>query len=182
MQKNSPRGIARCDYSGLMTRHSDLIKQKEYRGTGLVWTGYYVNPKFVDMPNAQNLIPLIKLDPIPLPNARPDNEIDAQTTIATSTGSITIDVSGGNNVTLTYEQFNNGSITFTGVLTGNIVVYVPNTYNQFFANNLTTGVFTLGMQIIGNSTPALLIPLANPETSVGPQVVNTLTNLQIIYF
>lgn len=182
MLKNNPRGIARCDYSGLMTRYSNLIKQKEYRGTGLVWTGYYVNPKFADQPNEQNLIPLIRLDPVPLPNARPDNQIDAQTTIATSTGAISIDVSGGSNVTLTYEQFNNGSITFTGLLTADIIIYVPNTYNQFFANNLTTGGFTLSMQIIGNAMQSVIVPLVNPQTLLGPQIVNTLNKLQIVYF
>ena len=98
MSKNSPRGIARCDYSGLMCRHSDLIRQMEYRGTGLVWTGYMVNPKFSDIPNPQNLVPLIKLDPVPITDARPDNQIDAQTTIATSTGVITLDVSGNVNI------------------------------------------------------------------------------------
>lgn len=76
MDKKSPRAIGRCDYSGMMCRHSALIRQMEYRGTGLVWTGYMVNPKFSDKPNAQNLTPLIKLDPVPITNARPDNEID----------------------------------------------------------------------------------------------------------
>lgn len=182
MYKNSPRGIARCDYSGLMTRHSNLVRQMEYRGTGLVWTGYMVNSKFTDVPNAQNLTPLIKLDPVPIVNARPDSQIDAQTTLAETVGVITIDVSGIFNVTLTAEQFNNGSFNFIGVLGADIIVYVPNTYNQFFANNLTTGGFTLSMQIEGNSSPALVIPSADPVTLKGPQVVNTLLNLQFVYF
>lgn len=182
MLKNNPRGIARCDYSGLMTRHSDLVRQMQYRGTGLVWTGYFVNPKFADKPNAQDLIPLIRLDPVPLNDSRPDSVIDAQTTIATSTGAISIDVNGSANVTLTNSQFDNGSIAFTGVLTGNIIVFVPATYNQFYANNLTTGAFTLGMQIIGNPNFTLNIPTADPTTLLGPQVVNTSLNLQIVYF
>lgn len=182
MQRNNPRGIARCDYSGLMVRHCDLVRQMEYRGTGLVWTGYMVNPKFADKPNAQNLVPLIRLDPVPIPNARPDNQIDAQTTIATSTGILFLDVSGNANVYLTYSQFDNGEFNFTGVLTGDIIIYVPNTYNQFYVNNLTTGDFSLSMQLIGNSGPALLIPTADPVTLQGVQVVNTLLNLQIVYF
>lgn len=182
MRKNDPRGIARCDYSGLMVRHSDLIRQMEYRGTGLVWTGFLVYSKFADKPNAQNLTPLIKVDPVSLKDSRPDSEIDAQTTIATSTGAITIDVSGNTNVTLTPEQFDNGSITFTGVLTGNILVLIPNTYNQFYANNLTTGGFTLGMQVIGNPNLTLPISAADPVTLQGPMVVNTTTNLQIVFF
>lgn len=187
MMKNNPRGIARCDYSGLMTRHADLIRQMEYRGTGLVWTGYMVNPKFADQPNAQNLTPLIKLDPVPLRDSRPDSEIDAQTTIASSSGALTLDVSGDMNVTLTEEQFDNGSITFEGSLTGDILILVPNTYNQFYANNLTTSDsedfdFELGMQVIGNPNFTLDIPAADPSTLLGPMVVNTTTSLQIVYF
>lgn len=182
MRKNDPRGIARCDYSGLMVRHSDLIRQMEYRGTGLVWTGYLVYTKFADKPNAQNLTPLIKLDPVPLENSRPDSEVDAQTTLATSTGSLTLDVSGNSNVILTAEQFNKGSLTFTGTLTGDVMIQFPNTFNQFYANNLTTGGYTLGMQSLGNLNFVLTIPGADPVTLLGPVVVNTTTNLQFVYF
>lgn len=182
MHKNSPRAIARCDYSGFMVRHSDLARQMQYRGTGLVWTGFLVHKKFLDVPNQQDLTPLIKLDPVPIPNARPDNQVDAETTLATSVGVITLDVSGNNNITLTNEQFNNGVLNFKGVLTGNIIIYVPNTYNQFYANNITTGAFTLSMQLVGNPQPPLVIPAADPITLTGPQVVNTFFNLQIVYF
>jgi hypothetical protein len=182
MSKNNPRGIARCDYSGLMTLHSNLVRQEEYRGTGLVWTGYFVNPKFADRPNPQNLTPLVGLDPIPLKDSRPDAQIDAQTTIEESTGALTLDVSGNQNVTLTFEQFDNGSLTFIGVLTGDITIYVPNTFNQFYANNSTTGGFTLSMQVTGFATPALSIPIPDPVTGLGPMVVNTTTNLQFVYF
>lgn len=182
MLKNSPRGIGRCDYSGLMVRHSDLRKQMEYRGRGLVWTGYLVHSKFLDTPNPQNLIPLIKLDPVPIPDARPDNQVDAQTTEATSVGVLTLDVGGNVDITLTETQFDNGAFNFVGELTGNITIFVPNTYNQFYANNLTTGAFTLSMQIINNSFPALIIPAADPLTLKGPQVVNTFFNLQFVNF
>jgi hypothetical protein len=181
MSKNKPRAIARCDYSGLMVQHSSLIRQMEYRGKGLVWTGYLVNPKFADQPNPQNLTPRIKLDPVPISNARPDNLIDAQNTLATSVGVLTLDVSGNSNVNITIDQFsNNGSFNFKGILTGNIIVYVPNLMNQFYANNLTTGPFTLGMQLIGNVTPPLIIPYASPTTLLGPLVGNTLLSLQFI--
>lgn len=181
MDKNNPRAIARCDYSGLMVQHSKMIKQMEYRGQGLVWTGYYVNPKFADNPNPQNLTPRIKLDPVPIPNARPDNIIDAQNTLATSVGVLDVDVSGDSNVTLTVDQFsNNGSFNFRGELTGDIVVYVPNLFSQFYANNLTIGPFTLGMQLIGNVSLPLTIPPASPTTLLGPLVGNTFISLQFI--
>jgi hypothetical protein len=182
MSKRYPRGIARCDYSGLMVRQASMKRQYEYRGTGLVWTGFMVNPKFSDVPNPQNLTPLIKADPVPIVNTRPDNIIDAQTTLPTSTGAITIDVSGSQNVTLTESQFDNGSITFTGVLGANIIIILPANYNQFYANNLTTGGFTLGMQIFNNNDFVLNIPPASPTTLLGPLVVNTSLGLQIVYF
>jgi len=183
MSRNKPRAIARCDYSGLMVQHSSLIRQMQYSGRGLVWTGYLVNPKFADDPNPQNLTPRVKLDPKPITNARPDNIIDAQNTLATSVGVLTLDVSGNSDVTLTIDQFaNNGSFNFTGVLTGNIVVYVPNLLSQFYANNLTTGNFTLGMQITGNISVPLTIPYASPTTLLGPLVGNTLLSLQFINF
>lgn len=182
MSKHSPRGIARCDFSGLMVRHADLVRQKEYRGRGLVWTGFFVNPKFADKPNPQNLTPRIKLDPVPITDSRPDSQIDAQGTLATSVGVLTLDVSGNSNITLSLAQFNNGSFNFTGVLTGDIIIYVPNTYNQFYANNLTTGGFSLSMQISGNATPPLVIPHALPPTLTGPAVVNTFFNLQFVNF
>lgn len=182
MNMRDPRGIARCDYSGLMVRHADLKKQMQYRGRGLIWTGFMVAPQFEDIPNAQELIPLIKLDPVPLQSPRPDSQVDAQPTIASSTGEIDIDVSGNSNITLTEEQFDNGIINFTGILTGDIRVILPASYNQFFANNLTTGGFLLGLQLIGNTNVTLNIPLADPITLQGPMVVNTSLNIQIVYF
>lgn len=182
MRLRDPRGIARCDYSGLMVRHADLKKQKQYRGTGLVWTGLMVAPQFEDVPNAQELIPLIRLDPVPLKNPRTDSQVDAQLTIASSTGEISIDVSNPADRNLTLQQFDNGIINFTGNLTENIIVILPASYNQFFANNLTTGGFTMGLQLVGNTNFTLNIPLADPVTRQGPMVVNTSLNIQFVYF
>jgi hypothetical protein len=182
MSARDPRGIARCDYSGLMVRHSDLRRQKQYRGRGLVWTGLMVYYKFLDVPNPQELIPLIKLDPIPLKNPRTDSQVDAQMTIASSTGEISIDVSIEPNRSLTLEQFDNGIINFTGNLTEDIIVVLPASYNQFYANNLTTGGFKMGFQLVGNTNFTLNIPIADPLTMQGPMVVNTSLNLQIVYF
>ena len=182
MNKNSPRAIGTCQGSGLMARLSDIVIQKEYRGRGLVSTGKRIYKKFLDDPNPQNLTPRIKLDPVPVPNARPDNQIEAQGTLATSVGVLSLDVSGNSNITLTTEQFDNGEFNFTGVLTGNIIIYVPNTYNQFFANNLTTGGFILSMQIEGMSSGALVIPPAPPAPLKGPMVVNTFINLKFVNF
>jgi hypothetical protein len=166
-----------------MVRHSDLIRQKEYRGRGLVWTGYMVNPKFADLPNAQNLTPLVKMDPVPIADSRPDSQINAENTLATSVGTLDLDVTGNSNITLTEEQFDNGSFNFNGVLSGDIIIFVPNIYNQFYANNLTTGPFSLSMRVVGNAPPTLLIPPANAETRLGPSILNNTTNgLKFISF
>lgn len=174
--RRNPRGLGVCDYSGLMVRHADMIRQLEYRGTGKVWTGYWVNPKFADVPNPQNLIPLIRLDPIPLDHARPDPEV-YDVTVPT----LNLDVSGSSNITLTNTQFDNTVFNFTGDLTQDIIVYVPATFNEFYANNLTTGNYTLSMQLVDQySTPPLLIPIANEMTQVGPFVLNDSLKLTII--
>lgn len=140
----NPRGIGRCDYSGLMVQQLMMKDQLAYRGQGLVKTGYRVNPKFYDKPNAQDLVPLIRLDPVPLLNARPDNEID---TIQPQI--LTLDVSSGD-VTLTNEQFSNINQFYTGTLTADVVISVPAIFNDFFVTNQTSGPFTLSMQLINN--------------------------------
>ncbi len=183
MSKNKPRAVATCQRSDLLVQHSSLVKQMDYSGQGEYWTGLWVNPKFEDVPNPQKLAPRVKLDPVPVRHSLPDTLINAQNTLATSVGVLNLDVSGDTNVNITVDQFqNNGSFNFTGILTGNIVVYVPNLMNQFYANNLTAGPFTLGMQLIGNVTPPLIIPYASPTTLLGPLVGNTLLSLQFIKF
>lgn len=181
MSRYRPRAIAVCDYSGFFVQHSKLIKQMEYRGTGLVWTGYYVLPKFSDIPNPQNLTPRVRLDPKPVLNARPDNIVWQQETIETCVGILTLDVSGGNDQTLTLDQFvNHGSFNFIGTLTADIFVYVPNITKEFYANNFTNGGFNLKMQLIGNEILPLTIPLLTNKNLLGPVVVNTTTNLKIV--
>jgi len=162
MSKNNPRGIARCDYSGFMVMHSSMKDQLQYRGNGLIKTGYMVDPHFLDKPNPQDLTPLIKADPVPLSNARPDNYVDV---IPDQT--ITIDVSGNTNRTLTEEEATNVNFFFTGVLTGDVIIFIspsltpvfrPSVYELFVMNN-TTGGFNLFMQIANNSaSKVLLIP------------------------
>lgn len=179
LNRRNPRGLGVCDYSGLMVRHADMIRQLEYRGTSKVWTGYWVNPKFADTPNPQNLIPLIRLDPIPLDHARPDPIV-----YDVSVPTLTFDIPSQAtypNITLTNTQFDNTIFNFTGVLTQDIIIYVPATFNEFYANNLTTGGFTLSMQLMNQySTDPLIIPPANEITQTGPLVVNDALKLSII--
>lgn len=157
MRKNNPRGIARCDYSGLMVLQQTMKDQYEYRGQGLVKTGYKVDPKFLDEPNPQNLTPLIKVDPVPLIQPRPDNIIDNPTFQF-----LELDVSGNTNILLTNDQAGNTNFVFKGILTGDVIIFIPGSFNIFFVTNITTGPFSLFMQIQNNTTSKFL--LTNNQT------------------
>lgn len=52
-------------------------------------------------------------------------------------------VAGNSNVTLSSTEAANKVMTFTGILTGNISVIVPNTVSVYYVYNNTTGAFTL---------------------------------------
>ena len=183
MNLRNPQAIGTCDVSGFMCRRADMVEQMRYVGSGLVGTKLLVNPKFYSEPNPQELVPIIKVDPKPIVNPRPNNIIDNQLTIATSIGILDVDVSGGADVTISTSDFMSyGSFNFKGALTADITVFVPNLIKNFYANNLTTGDFTLSLQLEGNIsiTPPLIIPAASPITLLGPVIGNTLLNLQII--
>jgi len=57
---------AQCDRTGFICRKKDLVKQMEYNGTGLYWTGLYVLKDFVTKPNPAFLIPPMFQDPRPV--------------------------------------------------------------------------------------------------------------------
>lgn len=71
---NVPQALGICDYSGFVHLRKDLVKQMEYRGNDLVWTGLYVGKDYVDIPNEQNRPPLFPPDPVPVLNPRPQQE------------------------------------------------------------------------------------------------------------
>ncbi len=60
-------------------------------------------------------------------------------------------------ITLTNQQASNTNFIFTGTLTEDSIIFVSGSFNIFFVNNLTTGPFSLSMQIIGNSASLLLL-------------------------
>lgn len=71
VRKDVIEPIGTCDYSGFLFSRSDLVKQYEWRGNQLVWTGAIVGRPFVDEPNEQNRPPKIKGDPKAVQNPRP---------------------------------------------------------------------------------------------------------------
>jgi hypothetical protein len=65
-----PSALGICDESGFVFNHKDLVKQMEWRGDALVWTGFMVGKPYLDVPNEQNRPPLVKNDPRPVMNPR----------------------------------------------------------------------------------------------------------------
>lgn len=64
-------GAAQCDYSTFPIKKTDQVKQMEYDGQGLYFTGFLVHRKFADKPQPQLLKPNTKNDPISIRDARP---------------------------------------------------------------------------------------------------------------
>lgn len=64
-------------------------------------------------------------------------------------------VAGGVDVVLTTSEANNGILNFTGVLTANINVVVPNTARRWVVRNNTTGAFTLGVKTASGAAVAV---------------------------
>jgi len=67
---NNPSALGICDESGLAFNHKDLVKQMEWRGDNLVWTGFLVGKPYLDVPSEQNRPPLVKADPYTVKNPR----------------------------------------------------------------------------------------------------------------
>lgn len=68
---NNPGALGECDISGFTFNRKDLVKQKEWRGNNLVWTGLMVGRPYLDKPNEQNRPPLVKSDPFAVNDPRP---------------------------------------------------------------------------------------------------------------
>ena len=75
-----------------------------------------------------------------------DNSLKLSTTAfvqGTLAGVLALSVAGGTNVSLSAVQAGNGIFNFTGALTANIAVILPNTSGKWIVENNTTGAFTL---------------------------------------
>lgn len=67
----SPEALGVCDRSGFVHNRKDLVRQMEWRGNALVWTGFYVGKTFLDKPNEQLRTPMLPPDPVPIMDPRP---------------------------------------------------------------------------------------------------------------
>jgi hypothetical protein len=70
---------------------------------------------------------------------------------------VEINVSGSTDYTLSGNELNRIAYQFTGVLTGDITVIVPNTVQQYWVYNNTTGGFDLSVGTASQVSPLLVV-------------------------
>lgn len=70
----NPLGYGICDKTQFIMRHCDMVKQMEYLGDSLQWTGYMVGKWYADKPNPSLKPVVLKPDPVPLDNPRPQQQ------------------------------------------------------------------------------------------------------------
>ncbi|MTI95175.1 MAG: hypothetical protein FH749_06760 [Firmicutes bacterium] len=66
-------------------------------------------------------------------------------------GRLVVDASGSGNMDLTNEQADNAQLVFTGTLTGNKTVIVPDYPMVYHVQNLTTGTYTLTVKTLSGT-------------------------------
>lgn len=71
LDPENPEAFGICDRTNFIFNRKDLIKQMEWRGNRLVWTGLYVGRPYLDTPNPQLRAPNIPPDPVPIREPRP---------------------------------------------------------------------------------------------------------------
>lgn len=83
-EADNPKGIAICDGCGFLVQHSHLREKKDYRGgTTPVGLSLMVCASCDDVPQPYYRRLLLKPDPVPLKNPRPDSQ-DAATNAQTA--------------------------------------------------------------------------------------------------
>jgi hypothetical protein len=68
-----------------------------------------------------------------------------------------IDVAGSGNYTLSISELNKTAYIFTGTLTGNRDIIVPNTTQQYWVSNQTSGSYTLGLRTASQASPGVTV-------------------------
>lgn len=90
---------------------------------------------------------------------------------------ITINVAGSGSFTLSGVQLNQIGYKFTGALTGNRSIIVPNTAQEYWVDNETSGAFTLTVGTAGQITPITVLQSnRNILYCDGSNVLNALTS------
>jgi len=141
-----PEAWGRDDYTGLPVMHTDLIKQMEYIGNGLAWTGFMVHYKDADQPNPQKIPPRLKVDPVPIPNPR--YLTLPQTPLIPNKG--VNPVSGSTLTSVLITGTTSTSITITWEFVPNVQAYVVG-WDSIHAKGETRGIIPLTYTITGLS-------------------------------
>lgn len=68
-----------------------------------------------------------------------------------------IDVAGSGNYTLSIAELNKTAYIFTGTLTGSRDIIVPNTAQQYWVSNQTSGSYTLGLRTSSQASPGVVV-------------------------
>ncbi len=90
--RKSPHGLAICDGCGFMVQHLELREKKDYRGGSVpVGLSLRVCASCDDVPQPYYSRLLLRPDPIPLMNPRPDTQ-DAVTNAQTALADIESDL------------------------------------------------------------------------------------------
>lgn len=99
-------------------------------------------------------------------------------------GRLSLSVAGSTDVMLTDAQAQNVRHTYTGALTGNISVIVPNTGRFYIITNSTTGSYTLTVKPSGGTGIAIpqgstMYLFSNPSTAAMENPVGYLSSLTL---
>jgi len=68
---NNPEEVGYCDRSGERFYKKNLVKQMEWQGGKLVWTGLWVGDKYLDEPQEQKRVLPVQKDPKPVKDPKP---------------------------------------------------------------------------------------------------------------
>jgi len=85
---------------------------------------------------------------------------------------VSIPVPGSGDFTLSGANLNRISYRFTGLLTGNRRIVVPNTTQQYWVDNQTTGAFTLSVSTVAQGAP--------PQVPQGQTVITYCDSISVI--
>lgn len=66
IDENNPQALGVCDLTGFTFLRKDLVREMEWRGNDLVWTGFMVGRPYVSKPNPQLKTPVLAPDPVPI--------------------------------------------------------------------------------------------------------------------
>jgi hypothetical protein len=86
-----------CDRTGFICNRGDLVKQMQWAGNSLIWTGLLVYKEEVDPPQPQDKVPPVKADPTPVIDPRPlQSSSDKFHTIHKSNAEVTRELENNN--------------------------------------------------------------------------------------